>query len=68
MQQWKEADLRASQAAAVVTKQSKVIDSFAQEHRMLLQLAEQFEDTALVIQQRRAVVGETAFKVNLLSW
>ncbi|KAL0054094.1 hypothetical protein WJX82_003655 [Trebouxia sp. C0006] len=57
VQQRKEADDRACQAAALVSKRDDVIESFTQEHRTLVQLAEQFESTAVKVQQRRAIAG-----------
>ncbi|KAA6418256.1 MAG: hypothetical protein FRX49_11765 [Trebouxia sp. A1-2] len=57
VQQRKDADDRAYQASALVSKRDDIIESFTQEHRMLIQLAEQFEGTALEVQQRRAVAG-----------
>ncbi|KAL0025778.1 hypothetical protein WJX77_011349 [Trebouxia sp. C0004] len=57
LQQRKEADERACQAAALLFTRDDVIESFTQEHRVLLQLAEQFEGTALEVQQRRAIAG-----------
>lgn len=60
VQQRKEADDRACQAAALVSKRDDIIESFTQERRMLVQLAEQFESTALEAQQRRAIAGNAA--------
>lgn len=60
VQQRKDADDRAYQASALVSKRDDIIESFTQEHRMLIQLAEQFEGTALEVQQRRAVAGTAA--------
>lgn len=57
VQQCKEADARACQAAALVSERDSVIETFTQEHRRLLQLAEHFESTALEMQQRRAIAG-----------
>lgn len=60
VQQRKEADDRACQAAALVSKRDDIIESFTQERRMLVQLAEQFEGAALEVQQRRAIAGNAA--------
>ena len=67
VQQRKEADDRACQAAALVSKRDDIIESFTQEHRMLVQLAEQFEGTALEVQQRRAIAGIAALPTAQLS-
>ena len=67
VQQRKEADDRACQASALVSKRDDIIESFAQEHRMLVQLAEQFEGTALEVQQRRAIAGTAALSTAHLS-
>ncbi len=64
VQQGKEADERACQAATLVSRRDSIIESFTQEHRMLLQLAEQFEGTALEMQQRRAIAGKYAGSVG----
>lgn len=57
VQQGKEADDRACQAAALVSRRDDIIASLTNEHRMLAQLAEQFESTAKEMQQRRAIAG-----------
>ncbi len=67
VQQRKEADDRACQAAALVSKRDDVIESFTQEHRTLVQLAEQFESTAVKVQQRRAIAGIAALSASHLS-
>ncbi|DBB04694.1 TPA: hypothetical protein ACH3X1_012748 [Trebouxia sp. C0004] len=66
LQQRKEADERACQAAALLFTRDDVIESFTQEHRVLLQLAEQFEGTALEVQQRRAIAGIVALSIAQL--
>ena len=58
VQQWKAADTQACQANELIAKRDSIISSFTNEHRMLLQLAEQFENAALEMQQRRAIPGE----------
>ncbi len=78
VQQRREADDRACQAAALVSKRDDIIESFTQEHRILVQLAEQFEGTALEVQQRRAIAGTAAlstahpsdlqYRINCYVW
>jgi len=75
VQQRKEADDRACQAAALVSKRDDIIESFTQEHRTLVQLAEQFEGTALEVQQRRAIAGtllhtfsDLQYRINCYVW
>ena len=73
VQQRKEADDRACQASALVSQRDNIIESFTQEHRMLVQLAEQFEGTALEVQQRRAIAGtahlsDLQYRINCYVW
>ena len=67
VRQRKEADDRACQTAALVSNRDDIIESFTQEHRILVQLAEQFEGTALEVQQRRAIAGIAALSASHLS-
>lgn len=57
VQRCKEADDRACQAAELLSRRDDIIASFTNEHRILLQLAEQFETTATEMQQKRAIAG-----------
>lgn len=57
VQRCKEADDRACQAAEVLSRRDDIIATFTNEHRILLQLIEQFESTAAEMQQKRAIAG-----------
>ena len=63
VQQGGEADDRACQAATIISKRDEMLASFRNEHRMLVQLAEQFESTAKDMQERRAIAGVHTLQV-----
>ena len=60
VQQCKEADNRARQAADLLSNRDDIIAAFSQEHGMLVQLTAQFESTAMEMQQKRAIAGKCA--------
>lgn len=57
VQQCKKAGDRACQAAELLSKRDDIIATFTNQHRMLVQLTEQFESTAAQMQQQRAIAG-----------
>lgn len=57
VQKCKEADDRACQAAELLSKRDDIIATFSNEHRILVQLTEEFESAAAEMQQKRAIAG-----------
>ena len=45
------------QAAELLSRRDDIIATFNNEHRILLQLTEQFESTAAEMQQKRVIAG-----------
>ena len=57
VQQHKEADNRACQAAELLSRRDDITATFSNEHRILVQLTEKFESAAAEMQQKRAIAG-----------
>lgn len=56
VQRCQEADDRACQAAELLSRTDDIVASFTNEHRILLQLAEQFESTATEMQHKLQIL------------